>query len=114
MRAPLTTLDSPSIQELRARCGEHAAVVALLGAAIAQEPAAMVRDGDVIAPGYIRAGLRRIGTHTDEFLLEPSASANGPGFPDWKLGYNRVQGFFIEIARRDAGDFPDDMCGGRP
>jgi DNA mismatch repair protein MutS len=84
LRAALATLDSPLLQELRARCSEHSAVVALLSAAIAAEPAALVRDGDVIAPGYDPGldELRRIATHTDEFLLSwKSASASAPDLP---------------------------------
>ena len=44
----------------------------LLQRAIAEEPSVVLRDGDVIAPGYDAEldELRRISTHTDEFLLE--------------------------------------------
>jgi DNA mismatch repair protein MutS len=111
VRAALATLDSPLLQELRARCSEHPAVVALLRAAIAEEPAALVRDGDVIAPGYDPGldELRRIATHTDEFLLElEKRERERTGLAGLKLGYNRVQGFFIEIARRDAERVPKD------
>ena len=111
LRAALATLDSPLVQELYGRCSEHAAVVALLTAAIAAEPAAQVRDGDVIAPGYDPGldELRRIATHTDEFLLElEKRERERTGLSGLKLGYNRVQGFFIEIARRDAEQVPKD------
>jgi DNA mismatch repair protein MutS len=111
LRAALAALDAPLLQELRARCSEHAAVVALLAAAIAAEPAALVRDGDVIAPAYDAEldELRRIATHTDEFLLElEQRERERTGLAGLKLGYNRVQGFFIEIARRDAERVPKD------
>ena len=36
------------------------------------------------------------------------ASASAPASPSLKLGYNRVQGFFIEITRRDAERVPKD------
>ncbi len=111
LRAVLATLDSPLIQELRGRCGEHAGVVALLSAAIAEEPATLVRDGDVIAAGFDPGldELRRIATHTDEFLLElEKRERERTGLAGLKLGYNRVQGFFIEIARRDAEQVPKD------
>ncbi|GAC1451336.1 MAG: DNA mismatch repair protein MutS [Steroidobacteraceae bacterium] len=111
LRASLAALDSPPLQQLHGRCGEHAADVALLNASIAPEPAAMVRDGDVIAPGYDPGldELRRIATHTDEFLLElEKRERERTGLPGLKVGYNRVQGFFIEIARRDAEQVPKD------
>jgi DNA mismatch repair protein MutS len=111
LRAALATLDSPLLQELHRRADEHAAVVALLVAAITAEPAAMVRDGEVIAAGYDPGldELRGIATHTDEFLLElEKRERERTGLAGLKLGYNRVQGFFIEIARRDAERVPKD------
>src|SRR5262249_20802175 len=70
LRSGLEGIDSPFLQELRARIEEHHDVVQLLTAAIAEEPSTFVRDGDVIAPGYAADldELRQIATHTDEFL----------------------------------------------
>jgi DNA mismatch repair protein MutS len=83
----------------------------LLLAAIAEEPATLLRDGNVIASGHDAAldELRRIATHTDEFLLElESRERERTGIAGLKLGFNRVQGFFIEVARRDAERVPKD------
>src|SRR6267143_1589910 len=110
VRAALA-LDAPLLKELRARMQEHEDVVTLLSSAIAAEPAALVRDGDVIAEGYDPEldELRRIATHTDTFLLElERRERERTGLPALKIGYNRVQGFFIEIARRDAERVPKD------
>src|SRR6202007_2632313 len=93
------------------RMRDHEDVVALLTAAIAAEPAVLLRDGDVIAAGYDGEldELRRIATHTDEFLLElERRERERTGLATLKLGYNRVQGFFIEIPRRDAERVPKD------
>ena len=111
LRSSLASIDSPLMQELRDRVHEHQDVVQLLTAAIAQEPANFVRDGDVIAQGYDPEldELRRIATHTDEFLLDlERRERERSGIAGLKLGYNRVQGFFIEIARRDADRVPKD------
>jgi DNA mismatch repair protein MutS len=111
VRAALAGLDSPLLQRLRATIGEHAEVHALLAAAIAAEPAALVRDGDVIAAGFDAEldELRRIATHTDAFLLDlERRERERTGIAGLKLGYNRVQGFYIEIARRDAERVPRD------
>jgi DNA mismatch repair protein MutS len=111
VRAVLATLDAPLLQELRARMQEHEDVVTLLSSAIAAEPAAVVREGDVIASGYDREldELRRIATHTDAFLLElEKRERERTGLAALKVGYNRVQGFFIEIPRRDAERVPKD------
>jgi DNA mismatch repair protein MutS len=70
-----------------------------------------VRDGDVIARGYDEEldELRHIGSHTEEFLLQlERRERERTGLAGLKLGYNRVQGFFIEIARRDAERVPKD------
>ncbi|HEV7445647.1 MAG TPA: DNA mismatch repair protein MutS [Steroidobacteraceae bacterium] len=111
LRSNLATIDSPLLQELRARIQEHDDVVKLLTAAIAEEPATFVRDGDVIAEGYDPEldELRRIATHTDEFLLElERRERERTGIAGLKLGYNRVSGFFIEITRKDAERVPKD------
>jgi DNA mismatch repair protein MutS len=111
LREALAALDSPLLQQLRDRIGEHTDTLTLLTAAIAVEPATLVRDGDVIAAGYDAEldELRRIATHTDEFLLElEKRERERTGLAGLKLGYNRVQGFFIEVARRDAERVPKD------
>ncbi|HEY0766787.1 MAG TPA: DNA mismatch repair protein MutS [Steroidobacteraceae bacterium] len=111
LRAALATPDAPLLEELRGRTHEHEDVVTLLSSAIAAEPAALVRDGDVIAAGYDSGldELRGIATHTDAFLLElERRERERTGLAALKLGYNRVQGFFIEIARRDAERVPKD------
>jgi DNA mismatch repair protein MutS len=111
LRSNLAAIDSPLLQELRARVEEHNDVVQLLSAAIAAEPATFVRDGDVIAEGYDPDldELRKIATHTDEFLLElERRERQRTGIAGLKLGYNRVSGFFIEITRKDAERVPKD------
>ena len=111
LRTALAPIDSPLLRELHAGVGEHLDDLALLSAAIAEEPAAMVRDGDVIAAGYDAEldELRRIATHTDAFLLDlERRERERTGLQGLKLGYNRVQGFFIEVSRRDAERAPKD------
>jgi DNA mismatch repair protein MutS len=111
LKRALREIDSPLLADLAGRIGEHARVVELLGKAIADEPSNFVRDGDVIAAGYDAEldELRRIATHTDEFLLElEQRERERSGIAGLKLGYNRVQGFFIEISRKDAERAPRD------
>ncbi len=111
LRAATAPLEAALLQQIVARTGLHEPVVALLSAAIAPEPGAQVRDGDVIAAGYDAEldELRRIATHTDEFLLDlERRERERSGLAALKLGYNRVQGFFIEVSRRDAERVPKD------
>jgi DNA mismatch repair protein MutS len=111
LRNPLAGCDSPLLAALHAGIGEHREQHALLAAAVAEEPAALLRDGDVIAAGYDATldQLRRISTNTDGFLLELELrERERSGIAQLKLGYNRVQGFFIEIPRAHAERVPAD------
>ncbi|HTV77189.1 MAG TPA: DNA mismatch repair protein MutS [Steroidobacteraceae bacterium] len=103
--------DSPLLQGLLAGTGLHADVHALLARAIAPEPPPLLRDGEVIAAGHDAQldELRHIATHTDAFLLElEGRERERAGIPGLKLGFNRVQGFFIEVSRKDAERVPAD------
>ncbi len=111
VHAALSPVDSPLIAAIGERIGAHDDVTQLLGGAIAAEPATFLRDGGVIAPGWDAEldELRGIATHTDEFLLElERRERERTGITTLKLGYNRVQGYFIEIPRKDAERAPPD------
>jgi DNA mismatch repair protein MutS len=111
LRKVLGALDAPLLQALQAGIGEHQEEHALLLRAIAAEPSAILRDGDVIAAGFDAQldQLRRIAGNTDEFLLDlERKERERSGIAQLKLGYNRVQGFFIEIPRAHAEKVPAD------
>jgi DNA mismatch repair protein MutS len=83
----------------------------LLERSIALEPALLLRDGGVIAAGY-DAGLdelRLIASNTDGFLLDlERRERERTGIGNLKLGFNRVQGFYIEVSRQHAERVPSD------
>src|SRR5262245_6223335 len=109
LRDALASIDSPVIRELHSRSEDHQDAADFLTRAIASEPSTFVRDGDVIAEGYDADldELRQISTNTDGFLLElEQRERAASGIPGLKLGFNRVQGFFIEITRKDAERVP--------
>jgi DNA mismatch repair protein MutS len=111
LRSLLATLESTLLVELARAVESHDQELGLLSRAIAAEPSALVRDGDVIATGFDAEldELRRISTDTDAFLLELEARERSrTGLPQLKLGFNRVQGFFIEINRSQADKVPSD------
>lgn len=111
LRSALARFETPRVQQLAAAVAEHAQELALLTQSIAEEPAAMVRDGGVIAAGFDAEldELRRLSTDTDAYLLELEARERArTGLSQLKLGYNRVQGFFIEIPRSQAENVPTD------
>ncbi len=111
LRTLLAGLDSPLLQSLQGEIEAHEGEYALLCEALAAEPAALLREGGVIAPGHDAEldELRAIASHTDDFLadLEQRERVRS-GIPGLRLGYNRVQGFYIEIARAQAGQVPAD------
>ncbi|HEU5134778.1 MAG TPA: DNA mismatch repair protein MutS [Steroidobacteraceae bacterium] len=111
LRASLRRIEAPLVIELTNTVSEHADVLALLQQAIAEEPSVVLRDGDVIAPGYDAEldELRRIATHTDDFLLElERRERDRSGLSSLKLAYNRVSGFYIEVSRSQADNVPKD------
>jgi DNA mismatch repair protein MutS len=111
LRATLAAIDSPVMQELHARSEDHVDATELLTRAVAAEPSTFLRDGDVIAEGYDADldELRQISTNTDGFLLQlEQRERERSGISGLKLGFNRVQGFFIEVTRKDAERVPKD------
>ncbi|HUQ10987.1 MAG TPA: DNA mismatch repair protein MutS [Steroidobacteraceae bacterium] len=111
LRAAMARIEAPLVIELTRCIGEHADVVQLLHHAIAEEPSVVLRDGDVIAPGYDAEldELRRIATNTDDYLLElERRERDRSGIPSLRLSYNRVSGFFIEVNRSQADNVPKD------
>jgi DNA mismatch repair protein MutS len=111
LREALGSIDSPLLHELHESSRDHTDVTDLLTRAIAVDPSTFVRDGDVIATDYDPDldELRRISTNTDEFMLQlERRERDRSGIPGLKLGFNRVQGFFIEVTRKDAERVPKE------
>ncbi len=83
----------------------------LLSNAIAPEPAALIRDGGVIARGYDADldELRNISENCDQFLIDLEARERArTGIGNLRVEYNRVHGFYIEVTRGQADKVPDD------
>ena len=111
LRRALAPFDSPLLGRLLGDIDDHAEQHALLQAAIDPEPAHFLRDGGVIAPGHDEDldRLRAIAGNTEGFLAElEQRERERSGIPSLKLGYNRVQGFFIEVGRAQADRVPTD------
>ena len=83
----------------------------LLASAIAAEPAVLLRDGGVIAPGFDAAldELRGIAENCDAFLLELEARERArTGIANLRVQYNKVHGFYIEVTQGQASKVPAD------
>jgi DNA mismatch repair protein MutS len=84
---------------------------ALLQQAIAPEPAALVRDGGVIASGFDAEldELRAIQTNCDSFLLELEGREKArTGIANLRVQFNRVHGFYIEVSQGQLDKVPED------
>jgi len=85
--------------------------LALLTRALVDSPPHFLRDGGVIAPGYDAEldELRMLGSNTEQFLVELEQRERArSGLSSLKLGFNRVQGFFIEVSRGQADKVPPE------
>nr|WP_315491600.1 DNA mismatch repair protein MutS [uncultured Rhodoferax sp.] len=84
---------------------------ALLLQAIAAEPAALVRDGGVIATGFDAEldELRAIQTNCDDYLLAlEGRERERTGIANLRVQFNKVHGFYIEVTQGQADKVPDD------
>ena len=102
---------SPLLERLIDDFDEHGAEFTLLTGAVAESPPHFLRDGGVIAAGYDAEldELRLLGGNTEQFLLElERRERERTGLSSLKLGFNRVQGFFIEINRSQADRVPKE------
>jgi len=87
----------------------HPDLAAELGRAIVAEPPTLLKDGDVIAPGYDPAldEARALDQDAGSRMLELEArERERTGLSNLKVGYNRVHGYYIELSRRDAEKAP--------
>ncbi len=107
----LRGLTTPLIAAAQAAFALDPQWTALLTRAIAPEPAALVRDGGVIATGYDAEldELRAIDANCGAFLVELEArERERTGINSLKVEYNRVHGFYIEVTHAHVERIPDD------
>lgn len=84
-------------------------LVELLTAALVDNPPMLIRDGGVIASGFDEEldELRALSTNATEKLIElETAEKERSGLSSLKFGYNRVQGYYIELSRNQADKAP--------
>ncbi len=101
----------PLLSRLRGDLQPPPGCAELLQSAIGPEPAALIRDGGVIATGYDTEldELRAIQTHCDDFLLDlEGREKERTGIANLRVQYNKVHGFFIEVTQGQVGKVPDD------
>lgn len=102
---------SKLLDELAADLNLAPAPFALLSRAIAAEPAALIREGGVIADGFDAEldELRGIQTHCGDFLLALETQERArTGITNLKVEFNKVHGFYIEVSNANADRVPAD------
>ena len=107
----LAGLDTPLLEEARSGLRLRADLHGLLERAIVPSPPHLLRDGGVMAEGYDAAldENRSIATNTDAWLMKLEAQERErTGIASLKVAYNRVQGYFIEVQRSQAGRVPPE------
>lgn len=103
--------NSPHLSYLQAALIAPPAACILLQRAIAAEPAAMVREGGVIANGFDSAldELRDLQQHSGDYLLQLELrERERTGIANLRVEYNRVHGFYIEVTNGQSDKVPDD------
>jgi DNA mismatch repair protein MutS len=83
----------------------------LIERAIAAEPAAMVRDGGVIARGFDSEldELRALSENAGQFLVDLETRERArTGIGNLRVEYNKVHGFYIEVTHGQTDKVPDD------
>jgi len=103
--------DAPLLRELAQQVATYPQLHELMMRALIETPPPLLREGGVIAPGYDAEldELRRISEHGDQYLLELEArERKRTGIANLRVGYNRVQGYYIEINRSLADQVPPD------
>nr|WP_168953333.1 DNA mismatch repair protein MutS [Aromatoleum aromaticum] len=111
LHAALGTPQAPLLCDLLAAIAVPDNALDLLVRAVAAEPAAAVRDGGVIAPGFDAEldELRGIQSNCGEFLLALEVrERERSGIATLKVEFNKVHGFYIEVSHANTGKVPDD------
>lgn len=111
IHAALNNLEAPRLVALRDKIREQPDILDLLQRAIIDNPPMLIRDGGVIAEGYHPEldSLRDLSQNTERFLVElEQRERQRTGLANLKVGFNRVQGFFIELSRNHAEKVPVD------
>ncbi len=111
LRAPLNDAEDGLLGQLHADLETPQNALDLLVRSIAAEPAAQVRDGGVIAPGFDADldELRSLNDNCGAFLVDMEArERERSGIASLKVEYNKVHGFYIEVTHANTDKIPED------
>jgi len=102
---------SALIDKLAAGLAASPHIEELLRHAVADEPAVLLRDGGVIAPGFDAEldELRGIAENCDAFLIDLETRERArTGIANLRVQFNKVHGFYIEVTQGQVDKVPMD------
>ena len=103
--------DAPLLHDLHDALNTPADCLDLLERSIMLEPAAMVRDGGVIARGFDADldELRGLSENAGQFLIDLETRERArTGIANLRVEYNKVHGFYIEVTHGQTDKVPED------
>ena len=103
--------DAPLLKAIHDALATPTECLDLVERSIAMEPAAMVRDGGVIARGYDSEldELRGLSENAGQFLVDLETRERArTGINNLRVEYNKVHGFYIEVTHGQTDKVPDD------
>lgn len=109
--AHVASHDDPRLAALTTSLDVDPDVQSLLRRALLETPAALLREGGVIAHGYDAEldELRSIQSGASDYLIAlEERERTRTGIANLKVEYNRVHGFYIEVTNANAAKVPDD------
>ena len=106
----LPTSECSHINQLANNIGQYPDFCELLSKAIVENPAKMLRDGNVIKAGFNSEldEIRNLEANAGQFLSQLEAREQQRTGLNLKVNYNRVHGYYIEISRLHSDKAPDD------
>ncbi len=109
LHCAIATTKSTLLIELASHLIAQPVLHDLLTNALIDNPPMLIRDGGVIAPGFDEEldELRALNDNATEKLIAlENAEKLRSGLSTLKFGYNRVQGYYIELSRTQAEKVP--------
>jgi DNA mismatch repair protein MutS len=103
--------DAPLLRSIQDALATPVECLDLIERAVAPEPAAMVRDGGVIARGFDAEldELRALSENAGQFLVDLETRERArTGIANLRVEYNKVHGFYIEVTHGQTDKVPDD------
>ena len=106
----LSTAQTATILEINQYLGPFVNTQQLLERAILDEPAAVIREGGVIRPGFDTEfdELYTLSKNSGDYLVElEQREREQTKIATLKVKYNRVHGFYIEVSKAQSTDVPE-------